>query len=39
MFMNDPNFRAYTYGTRTIFMNAIMYGPGFTRGFEPYEQN
>ncbi len=39
MFMNDPNFRAYTYGTRAMFINAIMYGPGFTRGFSPYQQN
>ena len=38
MFLTTPNFRAYAYGSRQMFLNAILYGPGFTRGFEPYEK-
>jgi hypothetical protein len=36
MFAADPNMRAYFWGTRKMFVNAILYGPGMTRGFEPY---
>jgi len=36
MFATDPNVRAYFWGTRKMFVNAILYGPGMTRGFEPY---
>ncbi len=38
MFATDPNTRAYFWGTRKMFVNAILYGPGMTRGFEPYEE-
>jgi len=38
MFASDPNIRAYFWGTRKMFVNAILYGPGMTRGFEPYEE-
>ncbi len=38
LFASNPNFRAYWYGTRRMFANAILYGPGFTSGFEPYQQ-
>jgi hypothetical protein len=38
MFATDPNTRAYFWGTRKIFVNAVLYGPGMTRGFEPYEE-
>jgi len=36
LFLTDPNFRAYSYGTRGLFVNAVLYGPGFTRGGEDY---
>lgn len=36
MFATDPNVRAYFWGTRKMFVNAILYGPGMTRHFEPY---
>lgn len=38
MFATDPYMRAYFWGTRKMFVNAILYGPGMTRGFEPYEE-
>jgi len=38
MFAGSPNMRAYWYGTRQMFVNALLYGPGFTRGGEPYEK-
>ncbi|HWR82778.1 MAG TPA: hypothetical protein VN285_05720 [Candidatus Deferrimicrobium sp.] len=38
MFAVDPNIRAYFWGTRRLFVNAILYGPGMTTGREPYEQ-
>ncbi len=38
MFAQDPNFRAYNYGTRTLFVNALLYGPGMgSSANEPYE--
>jgi hypothetical protein len=38
MFAADPNMRAYFYGTRTMFVNALLYGPGMGSSFEgPYE--
>ena len=39
MFLNSPNFRAHWYGTRAMFVNAMLYGPGFTSGFEPYNED
>lgn len=39
MFTNEPNMRAYWYGTRQMFLNAILFGPGATRGSEPYDNN
>jgi len=38
MFAGDPTFRAYTYGTRQLLLNAVLYGPGFAGGFESYQQ-
>lgn len=38
LFATDPTFRAYSYGSRQMLLNALYYGPGFTAGFEPYEQ-
>ncbi len=38
IFAGDPNMRAYWYGTRKMFVNAVLYGPGFTSGFEPYSE-
>ena len=38
MFATQPYFRAYWRGTWQPFMNAILYGPGFTRSLKPYEQ-
>jgi len=29
----DPNTRAYFYGTRKLFVNAVLYGPGMGAGF------
>ncbi len=34
LFAGDPNSRAYFYGTRQMFVNALMYGPGFGTRFE-----
>jgi len=28
LFLNDPEFRAWTVGTRRFLTNAILYGPG-----------
>ena len=37
LFAHEPNMRAYFYGTRGMFMNAVMYGPGFGTSFDtPY---
>ncbi len=39
LFAGEPNSRAYFYGTRQMFINALMYGPGFGSRFEgPYNQ-
>lgn len=39
LFAEHPNFRAYNFGTRQLFMNAILYGPGLGSSFEgPYIQ-
>jgi len=38
MFAGAPNFRAYTYGTRQLLLNADLYGPGFSSYSSPYEQ-
>ncbi|UCG60343.1 MAG: hypothetical protein JSV52_08380 [Candidatus Zixiibacteriota bacterium] len=39
LFAGDPNPRAYFYGTRKMFINAILYGPGMgTYGEEPYDK-
>ena len=38
MFAVDPDIRAYFYGTRQLFVNAVLYGPGLgSRVAEPYE--
>ncbi len=37
MFAGQPNFRAYTYGTRQLLINAVLYGPGFSSYSAPYE--
>ncbi len=40
LFSQDPNFRGYFYGTRAMFVNAILYGPGFgSRASGPYQQD
>lgn len=37
LFAHEPNMRAYFYGTRGMFMNAVLYGPGFGTSFDtPY---
>lgn len=37
LFAHEPNMRAYFYGTRAMFMNAVLYGPGFGTSFNtPY---
>ncbi len=39
LFAIDPNIRAYCYGTRQLFVNALLLGPGMGSRFEgPYEQ-
>jgi hypothetical protein len=39
LFAGRPNFRAYNFGTRQLFVNAILYGPGLGSSFEgPYIQ-
>ena len=38
MFAGSPNFRAYTFGTRPLLINAVLYGPGFSRFSALYEQ-
>ncbi len=38
MFAGEPFMRAYWYGTRQMFVNALLYGPGFTQGGAPYEK-
>ena len=38
MFLGNPNMRAYFYGSRMMFVNAVLYGPGFTRGGEDYAE-
>ena len=38
LFADDPDQRAYFYGTRQLLVNAILLGPGFGTRFEgPYE--
>ena len=40
LFLNDPDERAYFYGSRQLLVNAVLLGPGFGSSFEgPYEQN
>ncbi len=37
LFAGSPDMRAYFYGTRQLFVNALLYGPGFGTRFEgPY---
>jgi hypothetical protein len=36
LFATDPNMRGYCWGSRTLFVNAMLYGPGFTGGGEDY---
>jgi hypothetical protein len=38
LFAADPNNRAYFYGTRAMFVNAVLYGPGMVGGTEDYQQ-
>jgi hypothetical protein len=39
LFADDPNMRAYLYGTRQMFLNAMLYGPGMgTRFDDPYTE-
>jgi len=38
MFAGSPNFRAYTYGTKQLLLNAVLYGPGFSGLSSDYEQ-
>ncbi len=39
MFLGEPNTRAYYWGTRKLFVNAILYGPGMGSSFDgPYSQ-
>jgi hypothetical protein len=36
LFATDPNMRAYFYGTRKMFVNAILYGPAMTGAYYEY---
>jgi hypothetical protein len=36
LFATDPNMRAYFYGTRKMFVTAILYGPGMLGNVSPY---
>lgn len=36
MFGAEPTFRAYTWGIRRLFVNAVLYGPGMLNPEEPY---
>ncbi|MDF1545669.1 MAG: M14 family metallopeptidase [bacterium] len=37
LFAKEPNKRAFFYGSRTMFVTALLYGPGMgTRGVDPY---
>ncbi|MCB2230941.1 hypothetical protein KQH82_09530 [bacterium] len=38
MFATAPYTRAYFYGTRQMFVNALLYGPGYTRASSPYNE-
>ena len=39
LFAVDPNIRAYCYGSRQLFVNALLFGPGMGSRFEgPYDQ-
>ncbi len=39
LFPQHPNMRAYFFGSRKLFINAILYGPGFgSRAEGPYNQ-
>lgn len=38
LFAFDPNLRAYFYGTRKMFVNALLYGPGMAGGHEEYKR-
>lgn len=39
LFAVDPNIRAYCYGSRQLFVNALLLGPGMGSRFDgPYEQ-
>ncbi len=38
LFAADPNMRAYFYGSRQLFVNALLYGPGMGSRFDgPYD--
>lgn len=39
LFAGDPDIRAYNYGTRQLFLNALLYGPGMgASSGEPYNK-
>jgi len=38
LFATDPNKRAYFYGTRAMFVNAVLYGPGMVGDAEDYQR-
>jgi hypothetical protein len=39
LFATDPDIRAYNYGTRQLFVNALLLGPGMGSRFDgPYDQ-
>ena len=38
LFATDPDFRAYNWGTRALFANALLYGPGMGSRTDPYRQ-
>ncbi len=38
LFATPPNFRDYFWGSRQMFVNALLYGPGMTHVSAPYEK-
>jgi len=38
LFAGSPNFRAYTWGSRKMLMNALLYGPGMGSRGAPYAE-